>query len=228
MIAMAAGMVVLSATLQTLTHFERRFSTQHSAIASQQDLRIGLRVMEDELRLAGTGAGPTDAAVLKAEERDLVFLANLGGFATVLAEAASPGQMELAVANGSDWPKGKRIVICEGERCVENRLARDGLRKALSLTSPLAQAFSAGSAVSVSNQVRYYLGKDGRGKAVLMRQVDGGANPLIGDIAWVRLRYFDKGGSPTWDAAKLARVRVEVAAGGPGRAVTQEIGLRRP
>lgn len=226
MIAMAAGAVVLSAAVQALTHFQLQLWTQHDVIARHQDLRIGMEVMEAELRLAGTGALPFSQALLKAERQEVEFLANLGGLATTLTESVSPSQSELTVHDGTDWSKGKRVVVCGSDRCAEGRLARDGQRHTLSLTDPIGQAFPTGSLVYVSNQVRYYLGKDRHGSSSLMRQVDGGANSLIGDMARFQLAYLAKDGKLTHDPARVVRVRVDVAVGDGRRTITSEVGLR--
>lgn len=225
MIALAAGAVVLSATFQSLNHFQHRLWAQHEAIARNQDLRVGMAIMETDLRAAGSGA-PSLGVVRQAGSQEIEFLANLGGQATTLAESALPAQHEVSVQDGSDWPKGKRIAVCREEQCTESRLARDGRRTSLSLTSPLGQAFPAGSPVSVINQVRYYLGKDGNGKTRVMRMVDGGANPLIGEVASFRLGYLDRDGRPTRDPDRVARVRIELAVGDGRQVVTREVGLR--
>ena len=226
MIAMVAGAVVLSAAVQALTHFQQRLWTQHDAIARHQDLRIGMEVMESELRLAGTGALPFSQALLKAEQQEVEFLANLGGLATTLTKPVSPSQSELTVHDGSDWSKGKRVVVCRSDLCVEGRLALDGQRHTLNLIEPIGQMFPTGSLVYVSNQVRYYLGKDRHGRASLMRQVDGGANSLIGDMARFQLAYLGNDGKLTHDPALVARVRVDVAVGDGRRTMTSEVGLR--
>jgi hypothetical protein len=226
LIATAAGIVVLSASIQALKHFDRRLGAQQEAIARHQDLRIGLKVLEDELRLAATGAGASGTPLLKTETGELVFLANLAGFSTSMTQPISPGQQQLSVGDGAGWPKNKRVVVCSEERCAESRLARDGQEKTLSLTTALGQAFPIGSTVVVSNQVRYYLGKDSRGKSVLMRQVDGGTNPLIGDVAWFRLHYLDRDGRPTQDANRVTRLQVELAVGNGRPLIKSEIGLR--
>jgi hypothetical protein len=226
MIAMAAGVVVLSASIQALQHFDRRLVAQQESVARYQDLRIGLKVLEDELRLAGTGSGASEAAVLKADPGELVFLANLAGLSTSVTQSITPEQLQLAVANGSGWPKNKRIVVCSEERCAESRLARDGQEKTLSLTVPLGQVFPVGSTVVVSNQVRYYVGKDGRGRTVLMRQVDGGSNPLIGDLAWFRLHYLDREGRLTSEASRVTRIQAELSVGDGHRIIRSEVGLR--
>lgn len=226
LIAMAAGVVVLSASIQAMHHFERRFGAQWSTIAHHQDLRIGLKVFEDELRLAGTDETSSGTAVLKAEAEELVFLANLAGLTTSVTQPVSPGQQQLAVGNGSDWRKGKRILICSQQYCEESRLAHDGQKTILSLIGPLAQAFPIGSTVIVTNQVRYYLGQDSRGKAALMRQVDGSASSLIGDVSRFGLQYLGRDGKPTQDHTRVARVRIELAVGDTRRIIKSEVGLR--
>ncbi|HET9313791.1 MAG TPA: prepilin-type N-terminal cleavage/methylation domain-containing protein, partial [Nitrospira sp.] len=50
--AMAAGLVVLLAALQSVLYFQREFVRQHEQIVQQQDVRLGLELFEQELRLA--------------------------------------------------------------------------------------------------------------------------------------------------------------------------------
>jgi hypothetical protein len=226
MMAMAAGLVILSAAVQALTHFQKRLWTQQDAIARHQDLRIGLEVMEAELRLAGTGALPFNPALLKVKPQEIEFLANVAGLATTLTEPASPTQSQLRVNDGTDWSGGKRVVICGIDQCVEGRLARDGQRQTLNLMGPLGQAFPMGSLVFVSNEVRYYMGKDRLGRASLMRQVDGGTNSLIGDVTLFQFAYLAKDGRPTQDPARVARVRINLAVGQGRRIMTSEVSLR--
>ncbi|MEW6246799.1 MAG: hypothetical protein AB1555_08835 [Nitrospirota bacterium] len=226
LIGLVAGAVVLSAVLQTLKHCQSRFHAQQDTIARHQDLRLGLEVMGSELRMAGSGFSPADRTVRKADSQEVEFAANLGGYVTTLAQPVMAGQQELPVGDGTDWPKGKRIVVCAAERCAEGRLAKDGQRARLTLAAPLGQFFPPGSVVSVSNDVRYYLGRDERGAARVMRMVDGGAGTLIGDVAHFELKYFDREGRPAHALDRVARVRVEVAVGRGRAIVTHDIGLR--
>jgi hypothetical protein len=226
MIAMTAGAVILSAAQQSLLHFQHRLYRQQEAMAQQQDARLGLRVLEAELRAAGSGASLFGPAILKADPQEIEFLANLNSQATTLTAAASVGQQELKVLDGSGWPKGKRIVTCSADRCPESRLARDGQRFLLSLTEPLSAPVPVGSAVFVSNQVRYYLGAARSGRPSLMRQVDGGANALIGEVQQFRLTYLDHDGRVTQGPAAVARVRAELAVANNQHAIVTEVGLR--
>lgn len=226
MIALAAGAVVLAATLQSLDHFDRRLSKQHVAAAQTQDLRIGLKVLEDELRMIGTGSAPPETPVQTAGQHEIEFAANLGGLATALTDTVSSAQQELPVLNGTDWPKGKRILVCDREHCAEGRLARDGRARALSLMGPLGRDFAPGSNVRVVNRVRYYVKADRTGIPRLMREIDGGANPLIGEVARFQFSYFDRNGAPTADPSRVTRVRIEAAVKREQVPVMREVGVR--
>jgi hypothetical protein len=141
-------------------------------------------------------------------------------------ESALPGQQDLVVEDGAGWPEGKQIVLCSREHCVSNRLARNGRSGLLTLALPLTSVLPAGSAVFVSNQVHYYIGRDEAGTPRVMRDVDGGAGTLMSGIDEFRLDYFTKAGYPTSDPALVARVRMTARFRGPGGAVVQEVGLR--
>ncbi len=226
MIAMTAGAIVLAASLESLDHFQRRMLAQQERLIRQQDVRIGMRVLEAELRLAGSGGPPTAAPLLQAGPQTIEFLANLDGYSSSLTKAVSAHQRELFVVGGANWPKGKRVWVCGEEQCAEGRLARTGQDGRLSLAEALGQAFPAGSAVFVSNQVRYYLGKDQTGKRSLMRQVDGGASTLIGGVTSCQVRYLDENGSRTTDPALVDRIHISLQVENGPRQLTYEVSLR--
>lgn len=226
LIAMVAGAVVLSVTIQSFSHLQHRFLGQQAAIARHQDLRIGLAVMTSELRLAGVGREILGALLRKAEPSEIAFWANLRGLTASLTREASALDLELGVTHGSAWPKGKRVVVCGIDRCAQSRLARSGRSKVLNLTHALEQTFPAGSQVMVVNEVRYYLSKVQQGRPSLMRMVDKGASSLIGDVEWFQLTYLDREGRPTRDSARVTRVLVEIAVGEGGRVIRHEVAFR--
>jgi hypothetical protein len=226
MVALAAGAIILSATFQTLHLFDAQLTTQHTLMSHQQDQRLGLHVLTEELRLAGSGAANDLPGVLVADSREIEFLANLDGTRTVLTDSVSAIQSELPVLNGSNWDQGKHILICTAERCAESRLAMDGRRSKLTLTGPVGQTFPAGTEVFISNHLRYYIATTADRKQSLMRQVDGGANTIVGDITYFQLNYFDKRGMPTREARAASRVRVELGVGANRSHLMTEIGLR--
>ena len=220
MFAMAAGLVVLGATLQALSYFQQQFMRQQREVAQQQDLRLGLEVLEQELRLAGSGSLTTVAL------DSVGFSANLHGLSTTVTAAAAIGQTALLVEDGRGWEDRKTIVACWVERCETLALARDGQRRLLTVTQPLAGTIPSGASVSLLNHVRYYSRRDDQGVLRLLRQVDGGASVLVRDIQGVRFSYWDEMGQAVTQPALVKRVVVEVMILGQGIRAVREISLR--
>jgi hypothetical protein len=226
LVAIMIGGFLFSATCEMLVRLGDRFRSQHRDVGLRQDLRIGLDVLGNELRLAGTGGMPGQPIFSKLSSTEILFRANLSGFYTSVKEIALPGQQEILVHDGAGWPEGKQIVLCSLEHCLSNRLARNGRAGSLTLAFPLTSALPPGSAISVSNQVRYYIGRDDEGRPRVMRDVDGGAGTLMSDVEEFRLDYFTKTGHPTTDPALVARVRATARFHGSGSVAVQEVGLR--
>ena len=125
--AMVAGLVVLGATLQSLSYFQQAFVRQQYRITQQQDLRLGLEVLEQELRIAGFGS----LSIILSDAVE--FTANIHGLMTNVTSAALTGQTTLAVDDGRGWPDGKLVRICWSEQCERFTLARAGQRNLLTL-----------------------------------------------------------------------------------------------
>lgn len=218
--AMAAGLVVLGATFQALSYFQQRFLKQQHEVAQQQDLRIGLEVLEQELRLAGSGS-------LSIATSDTVeFSANLQGLSTMVTIASEVGQTALSVEDGRGWEDRKTIVACWAERCEILALAHDGQRRALTVTQPLTRAIPSGAFVFLLNRVRYYSRRDDQGVLRLLRQVDGGASVLVGDIREARFSYWDENGRAVTQPAFVKLVVVEVMLSDQGIRAVRGISLR--
>ena len=218
--AMAAGLVVLGATLQALSYFQKQFMRQQREVAQQQDLRLGLEVLEQELRLAGSGS-------LTATASDAVeFSANLQALSTTITAASAIGQTALSVEDGRGWDDRKTIVVCWAERCETLALARDGQRRVFTVTQPLTTAIPSGASVVLLNRVRYYSRRDDLGVLRLLRQVDGGASVLVRDIREARFSYWDASGQAVTQPGLVRRVVVEMMMSEHGVREVREMSLR--
>jgi hypothetical protein len=226
LIAIAISSVTFSGVCSMIAQYGQRFQNHQTASGLKQESRIGLEVLTSELKLAGTGGGPDEAALLRIGKTDLRFNANLSSLQTVLSQPAQTGTLEVIVENGSGWPNGKQVILCSLDRCMANRLIRTGRANALSMELPLSAVFPAGSAVFVSNRVHYYLSQDDQGVTRVMREVDRGIGTLISGVSDFRLEYFGRNGFPTTEAALVARVRVTVDLKDVHRLTIHEIGLR--
>lgn len=220
MVAMTAGLVVLGATLQALSYFQQQFMRQQREVAQQQDLRLGLEVLEQELRLAGSGS------LITAASDSVEFSANLQGLSTTITAAAAIGQTALSVEDGRGWDDRKTIVACWTGRCETLALARDGQRRLLTVTQPLTMMIPAGASVVLLNRVRYYSRRDDQGLLRLLRQVDGGASVLVGNIREARFSYWDANGQAATQPSLVRLVVVEVMMSDQGMRAAREISLR--
>ncbi len=220
MVATAAGAIVLGATFQSLSSFQRQFTLQQTAVAQQQDLRIAIELLQQELRLAT----PESLLTMRADE--IEFGANIHGYQTVTTAPGGVGQSTLPVADGRGWPDRKTLQLCWSDVCERAVLARDGQAGLLTLTLPLPQAIPAGTSVSISNRVRYYSKPDDYGVLRLMRQVDGGAALLVGAIEHARFSYWDESGHRAMQPSRVRRIVIDVVLSQGGHAVTSEIAFR--
>jgi hypothetical protein len=220
MTAMAAGLVVLFAALQAVLYFQREFARQHEQIVRHQDVRLGLELFEQEIRLAGWGS-------LSVVRPDLVeFTANVNGLMTNVNAPVLAGQTALTVEDGRGWPENKTVQVCWDDQCENFTLARGGARNLLTLVEPAPRPIPSGASVWVLNRLRYYSRPGEDGIVKWLRQIDGGASVLASDLAGLTLSYWDAQGRPTMQAKSVRRILVEIAL--PGRVVKEarEIGLR--
>jgi hypothetical protein len=202
--AMAAGLIVLGTTLQSLTYFQQQFSHQQDRIIQYQDLRIGLDLLAQELRLGGA------ESLSNILPDEVEFMANIHGLMTNVTSEAATGQTTIFVGDGGGWPDRKSVRVCWNDQCDQFTLARAGQRNLLTLVEPIPRMIPAGASVIVINRVRYYSRSDEKGVLRLLRQIDGGASVLVGNIEAARFSYWDEQGKVTAQPALVRRIIVEV------------------
>ena len=203
--AMAAGLIILGATLQAWSHFQQHYGKQQERAIRHQDLRLALDLLEQELRVAGS------ESISIAAPEELQFMANIHGLATAVTTTATVGETTISVEDGRGWSTGKTVLFCAVEPCESFTLAREGQRSLLTVIAPLTRVIPVGASVSMVNRVRYYTHRDDQGLIRLMRMVDGGASVLVGDLQEVRFSYWDERGQMTTSTREITRVVVDVA-----------------
>ena len=218
--AMAAGLVILGAALGSVVYFQREFARQHGHVMQQQDVRLGLELFEQELRLAASGS-----LVVIASDA-IEFTANISDLSTNVAAPVAAGQTAVSVEDGRGWADGKAVRICWHDQCEHFTLARAGQRSLLTFVEPAPRPIPSGASAMVMNRVRYYSRPDERGILRWLRQIDGGASVIASNIAAFTVRYWDAQGRPETRPEWVRRIQAEISL--PGRTVTEtrEITLR--
>ena len=220
MIGLTAGTIVLAATLGTFNTVHRHVIDRQRVLAYQQDLRLGLEVFEQEVRLAEA------ESIAAATPDEFQFSANLNAQWTSTTGVVIPGHTVLAVDDGSGWGAGKTVLLCAPRVCETHRLARAGQRGELVLAEPVGSMFPIGASVEVKNRVRYYTRRDESETVRLMRMVDGGASTLIGGIGDIHFSYRDSRGLVTSVPSQVKRVVVEIQSERRIRRAVREVSLR--
>lgn len=217
-IGMAIALVIFAAALALFSLGQRTVGANTQRIAQQQDLRLGLEVFEQEMRVT------TAESILAMQEDAVEFLANIHGNWTNTTAAITPGQAVVSVADGRGWERGKLVRLCKQQLCETHRLLSDGQRNQLTLERAVETEFPAGSSVEMRNRVTYYTRV--RESVHLMRMVDGGAGVLIADLKAVRFSYWDRKGRRTHNPSRVARVVLEIEPPYSWRSEYREVALR--
>jgi hypothetical protein len=225
LIAMVASLVVMTAVVDTVLSCDRMFRAHRDKTARQQELRVALDLLNSELKTAASSK-PSQSPIQESTSASLAFDANLAGLITTLTRPVGAGDVELPVEQGSGWPNGKRLVVCQDDRCAEGRLAREGTKRLVILAAPLGQTFAEGSTVFVLNRVRYYRVEAAGSKVRVMRAVDGGVGTLAEGLARFDFSHWTKDGRPAVGPAQVARVRVQTSVTERSQPIEQDFGVR--
>ena len=220
MISLAIGAVVLATALTTLNIVQTHAGRQQRSLSQQQEVRLGLEVFEQEVRLA------TAETIVTAASDQFLFYANLSDRRTVTTAGLIPGQTVLPVLDGRGWGEGKTISICGRHGCEPHRLAHAGQRFQLTLADPIESSFPGGASVQILNRVVYYVKRQEAGQWNLMRMVDGGASMLIGGLDDLRFSYRNDLGQSTVQAALVRRVILEIHSDQPLHRMVREVSIR--
>ncbi len=219
-VALTTGVIVLAASLQTFTVLHAETIKQQQKVSHQQEVRIGLEVFEQEVRLA------TADLISIATSQELRFQANINSQRTLLTAAVTPGQSTLVVEDGSGWGRGKSVFLCASQSCETRALARDGQQHQLVVTEPLNRALPVHGSVEVVNRVGYYTRRGEDDVLQLMRTVDGGANVLITELEDLRLSYWDEQGRATTQPSMVKRIVIEMTSSFTAQKIVREVTLR--
>jgi len=210
LIAMTLSLILLANAFHLLATQHRQYIIQDGIAEAQQNLRTGIDMMANEIRLAGHGVPAGAPKILAMEKEEIEFLANLNECVTWLTERVQPGQTMISVGSGQDFQAGKHIYLCDADSCEQHSLAKDGASHLLTLQEPVErlQPFGIGSRVNVVNQVRYYLNSKDPTNRKLIREIDHGAVSLAEQVAGVTFDYLDRDGLVTTVSSNVRRVQI--------------------
>ena len=137
LIAMTLTLILMANGFHLLATQHHQYIIQDGIAEAQHNLRTGIDMMANEIRLAGYGVPAGSPKILTVEKEEIEFLANLNAGMTWLTERVQRGQMTISVGSGQDFQEGKRIYLCDAESCEQHTLAQDGISHSLTLKEPV-------------------------------------------------------------------------------------------
>jgi type II secretory pathway pseudopilin PulG len=188
---------------------------QEDTAEAQQQVRTAMDFMVRELGLLGFGLRDGEARILKAEEQEIQFLANVDGATAHLVQAAQTGQTLLPVrydGASEKFEQGKVVSICRLDYCERHTLAKDGTNNNLEFVEGLTSSFPSDSTIQIINQVQYALKPVDATHFKLLRTVDGGSNSVAEGLASMELIYLDREGRAGAFLPDIYRVRIHLTA----------------
>lgn len=190
----------------------------------QQNARVAMELMGQDLRLVGYGFPTGAGAVTAATPTSMTFWADLTNASTILLNPVNPGDTTLTVQNASGIQRGDIIYLINGGQSEQVTVASviPGTTS-VTASSGATAAYPAGAQVTRPKLITYSLNAgtiskdDGEG---------GGLHPLAYDVQALQFRYFDGNdveivpGNLAADLANIRRISIAITMQSPPGLVT--------
>jgi len=159
LVATALLGLVMAAAYSNLISQIRTHATQRLVTESMTDVRTAMRIMSEQIEMAGFGVPlattPSSAArLVTATPTKLTFWTKVTATHTYLSAAAAAGTSTITVASATDFKAGMSIYVCDSTRWYFGSI-RTVTGNSLLLSSTLTYAFAAGSPVTPVEQVTF-------------------------------------------------------------------------
>ena len=199
--------LIMSAVITVQLTSNTIFNAGEDQAVAQQAARAAM-LMEEDLRLIGTGVPTGLAKITASSATSITFLGDLTGASTYLTVAAAPGNNTLTVANASGILAGDRIDIINGNQ-TEGFTVNSVAGNVVTLNTPVVSTYAPGVPV-------------GRYKTVVCQFANGtlskdagtgaGLQTLATGLQSVQFSYFDVSNNPTTVSASIAAIQVTTTA----------------
>jgi prepilin-type N-terminal cleavage/methylation domain-containing protein len=229
MIALMMSSILIAALYRTFIGQQKTYTVQEQVVDMQQNVRISISRMMNEIRMAGFGdvnnalslAGGVNGFTQVITPNNSIITI-VGGFKQVKRDNGEPilinsagknsGKDTLTLNYATDNFDGDKHHFISIGGFISNTVAsRSG--SVLTLDLPLRLIPKAGTPIFKIQAITYDLGISD-GKNVLRRNenTDGNPQPLAENIENVQFEYFDANGNLTGIPSNIRMVRVTVTA----------------
>ncbi len=217
LIALVLSSILIGALYRVFISQHKTYVIQDKVADLQQNVRIALRQVTREIRMAGYGGNILSVfgningfadIITPASDAITIILADEVG---VLKQPAAKGLNQLKVTNASMFNTGKKRYLCLNG--LNNYSVQGIVADTITLTTSLSEDHIMDEPVYLVKAISYYIGVVG-GKPVFRRNENtgGGGQPLAENIERLEISYFDGKGNATANPPDIRMVKVMVTA----------------
>lgn len=225
LIALAMVGLIMAGVATAYSVGSAMYLTGSNQAQAQQDTRVALMMLEEDLRLIGYGY-PTDATLPKitnvtstSTNVSITFWADLASASTVLASGVASGATTLTVPTPTSIVAGDNIYLINGaqwERRLVTAVTAGTPNTTITVGAATSQyqtcpcSFPQGAQVGRAKLIAHAWNQ---GTGTITRDIGDGNGPqtLVTGVQTFALTYLDANGNTTTTAANIRQVMIDMA-----------------
>jgi prepilin-type N-terminal cleavage/methylation domain-containing protein len=215
LIASAIFSVVFIGLYTAFETSQRTYAAGVTQTDAQQNARVALEIMAQDLRLAGYGyPTPTLNKLTNAAPTTLTFWADVTNASTVLSAAVNAGATTFSVANAARISQGDIVYLINGaqQQALTVAAVNTGANTITVNNPGPTGAYPQGSQVGRPRAIGYSWNAGNCNTGTICKNDGGGWQPFVGGVTGFALLYFDAADVdvatlPGGLAANLANIR---------------------
>jgi prepilin-type N-terminal cleavage/methylation domain-containing protein len=207
LVAMALMGIVMLAIVALYVNSNALFMTETNRAEAQQGARVTLMIQED-LRMIGTGVPATQAKITAATATTITFVGDTRGASSLLTAAVAAGDTTFSVSDTTGIQIGDSINLVNGATW-QNFTVTGVSATTITVGTPSTGAYPIGAQVGAPRTIAYQWNA---GTETLSRDAgDGnGLLPLATGVQNFQLSYFDATDSATAVLANIRRIAITI------------------
>lgn len=214
LIASAIFSVVLVGLYTAFETSQRTYAAGVTQTGAQQNARVALEIMAQDIRSAGYGyPTPTLNKLTNAATTTLTFWADLTNASTVLSANVNAGANTFFVTNASRISPGDPIYLINGGQWTNPPLTVSAVNtgvnpNTMTVATGPTNAYPQGSQVGRPRVITYSWNAGNCNAGTICKNDGGGWQPFVDGVQGFQLQYFDAAGQPTVNLANIRQIRI--------------------
>lgn len=212
LIASAIFAVIFIGLYTAFETSQRTYAAGVTQTGAQQNARVALEIMAQDLRSAGYGyPTPTLNKLTNVATTTLTFWADLTNASTVLSANVNAGANTFFVTNASRISQGDIVYLINGaqwQALTVTAVNTGATPNTITVATGPTNAYPQGSQVGRPRAIAYSWNAGNCNTGTICKNDGGGWQPFVDGVQGFQLQYFDAAGQPTVNLANIRQIRI--------------------